>query len=89
MQRSLARLYTLQAKRACSGFPEAPWNIVVERIGRNDLDDDNLAASAKHIRDGVADALGIDDGDQASARWSYRQSRGPFGARVRFEPRGE
>lgn len=38
------------------------------------LDSDNLAGSQKHIRDGIADALGIDDGD-GRVVWRYRQER--------------
>ena len=36
---------------------------------------DNLAAALKHVRDGVADALGMDDGDPRLV-WLYGQRRG-------------
>ncbi|HPD18011.1 MAG TPA: endodeoxyribonuclease RusA [Planctomycetota bacterium] len=45
------------------------------RIGPRRLDSDNLAAALKHVRDGVADALGMDDGD-ARLRWLYAQRNG-------------
>lgn len=40
-----------------------PLRIVLARRGPGRMDDDNLAGALKHVRDGVADALGIDDGD--------------------------
>ena len=51
-----------------------PYRVMITRIGPRRLDDDNLAASAKHVRDGIADALGIDDGDPRIA-WMYDQRR--------------
>ena len=38
------------------------------------LDKDNLAGSMKHVQDGIADALGIDDGSEL-VRWEYLQER--------------
>ncbi len=40
------------------------------------LDDDNLRSSLKAFRDGVAEALGINDGDQSAAVWSYAEEAG-------------
>lgn len=46
------------------------------RVGiRQGLDGDNLQASLKAVRDGVADALGIDDGSDR-IEWRYAQRRG-------------
>jgi crossover junction endodeoxyribonuclease RusA len=42
------------------------------RHGKRTLDDDNLPTAFKHIRDGVADAIGIDDGS-ARYTWEYAQ----------------
>lgn len=39
------------------------------------LDFDNLVSSAKACRDGIADALGVDDAD-ARVTWHYAQRRG-------------
>jgi hypothetical protein len=47
--------------------------VTLTRIGPRLLDDDNLASSAKAVRDGVADWLGIDDGDAARVSWRYAQ----------------
>jgi hypothetical protein len=45
------------------------------RIAPRELDDDNLRGALKSTRDGVADALGIDDRDPR-VRWGYGQERG-------------
>ncbi len=45
------------------------------RIAPRQLDSDNLAGALKAIRDGVADALGMDDGD-SRFEWLYAQRRG-------------
>lgn len=50
------------------------------------LDDDNLRGALKAIRDGVADALGVDDGDPRVG-WKYGQRRGPYGVEVTIERR--
>lgn len=39
------------------------------------LDSDNLPPSMKHVRDGIADWLGIDDRDPR-VTWTYAQERG-------------
>jgi len=38
-------------------------------------DTDNLAVAFKAVRDGIADAFGLDDGDRRLV-WEYRQERG-------------
>lgn len=48
--------------------------VVLTRKGPRLLDSDNLAGSFKSIRDGIADALGIDDGSD-SISWEYRQEK--------------
>ena len=55
--------------------------VTITRIGPRALDSDNLAASGKHVRDGVADALGVDDGDPRIT-WLYAQEKGPYGVRI-------
>jgi crossover junction endodeoxyribonuclease RusA len=58
---------------------EIPPPIVVKltRVGRRFLDDDNLARSFKAVRDGIADAIGVDDGD-SRIRWHYAQRKGDY-----------
>ena len=54
---------------------EPPLKIHLERIGGRRMDDDNLVAGFKSLRDGIADRLGIDDGDRR-VTWSYAQVPG-------------
>ena len=55
-------------------YPALPLTVTITRIAPGRLDSDNLASSAKAVRDGVADALGIDDGDSA-VTWLYAQRK--------------
>lgn len=57
-----------------SGFCP-PLVIRFTRVGKRKLDGDNLQGSCKALRDGVALALGIDDGDE-SLEWRYTQEKG-------------
>ena len=43
--------------------------VTLTRVGARRLDDDNLAAAFKHVRDGIAEWCGLDDG---SPRWEWR-----------------
>lgn len=68
---------------------ERPGRIVLERLSAGMLDDDNLRAALKAVRDGVAAGLGYDDG---WLTWAYAQrkvKRGVFGVEVRIERREE
>ncbi len=57
----------------------APCGVLLTRCAPSGgLDDDNLVSSLKAARDGVADALGIDDRDPRVS-WSYAQRRGKRG----------
>jgi hypothetical protein len=50
--------------------------VLLERIAPSSgLDDDNLRSSMKACRDGVADALEVNDRDPR-VRWEYGQARG-------------
>lgn len=64
--------------------------VLLERIAPSSgLDDDNLRSSLKAVRDGVADALEIDDRDQR-VQWTYGQERGkPREYAVRITVSGE
>jgi len=71
----------------CSGF-----TITLIRIAPRELDSDNLAGSCKFVRDGVAKAIGIDDGSPRLI-WQYAQRRDPeranrYAVEVRLEERG-
>lgn len=58
--------------------PIPPLTIMLTRIAPRDLDSDNLAGGFKAVRDGVADWLGVDDGDKRLT-WLYGQRRGSPG----------
>ena len=50
-------------------------SVTLTRIAPRSLDSDNLAGSQKHVRDGIADCLGIDDRDKR-VTWTYGQRKG-------------
>lgn len=56
-------------------FRQPGWTVRITRIGKRTLDGDNLQSACKAVRDGVADALGLDDGDPRIT-WAYAQSIG-------------
>ena len=66
--------------RGLSGADFVPVRVRLIRVSAGVLDDDNLVASLKATRDGIAKALGIDDGDRARLRFAYGQRKGPKGA---------
>lgn len=54
---------------------ELPATITLIRVGPRKLDDDNLRGALKAVRDGLADRIGIDDGDPRIT-WEYGQEKG-------------
>ncbi len=50
-----------------------PVFVTLTRLGSKRLDSDNLATAFKAVRDGIADWLGVDDGDESKVRWIYNQ----------------
>ena len=67
--------------------PTPPLVITITRIGPRELDSDNLAGSAKHVRDGIADWLMINDRDKR-LQWKYAQEKGApkeYGVRIRVQ----
>lgn len=68
----LLRAYRVALSRHAEGIGVVLVSIT--RAGPRRLDTDNLAASAKACRDGVADALGVDDADPR-VQWRYAQAR--------------
>lgn len=64
-----------------------PFLVNLTRLGGQKLDDDNLKAALKSIRDQVADWLQVDDGDEAAATWAYDQQPGvAWGVLVEVRP---
>lgn len=45
--------------------PRGPWLVEITRIAPRRMDSDGATIAAKHLRDGVADWLGVDDGADA------------------------
>jgi hypothetical protein len=70
-----------------------PVVVTLTRVGVRKLDSDNLAGSAKGVRDQIAKLIGVDDGDERKVRWIYEQRKGvpkQYGLEVRIvelEPR--
>lgn len=64
--------------------PPEQLTITLTRVGPRRMDDDNSCGALKAVRDGVADALGIEDGDPRLT-WEYRQETGAFGVRIYFD----
>lgn len=79
------RLATLLAMRG-RPIPPFPLVVVIIRVGPRRLDDDNLAASCKYVRDQVAAACGVDDGSPLYT-WRYEQRRGEYGVDVEIVTR--
>ncbi len=52
-----------------------PATLTLVRVSPRLLDDDNLRSALKHVRDGIADRLGIDDRD-SRVTWGYGQEKG-------------
>lgn len=66
--------------------------VTITRLGVRKLDSDNLAISAKAVRDGIAAALGVDDGEEGPGgvyEWRYAQQKEKFYAvRVQVQIQG-
>jgi hypothetical protein len=67
-------------------IPPLPLLITITRIGPRRLDDDNLAAACKYVRDEIARAVGVDDGSDQYT-WRYEQRKGKYGIEVEITSR--
>lgn len=62
----------------------SPIQVTLIRYSPGELDSDGLSAAMKNVRDGVADALGINDRDPR-CRWTCRQTKAPgYGVRIQI-----
>lgn len=71
--------------------PTVPLTITMTRVAPRLIDSDNAWGSQKGIRDGISDALNIDDGDHRLT-WRVEQRRGlpeQYETEVRIEPTPE
>ena len=67
-------------------LPPPPLLIIITRVGLRRLDDDNLAAACKYVRDQIAAAIGIDDGSDQYT-WKYEQRIGQYEVDVEITSR--
>ena len=73
-QRTRTRM-SLSAAAQSSGAEMLPVTVVLTRVAPRRLDGDNLQSGFKAVRDGVADWLGVDDGN-GLIDWQYAQRSG-------------
>jgi len=69
---------SLAAVAQSSGVEMLPATVVLTRVAPRKLDGDNLQSGFKAVRDGVADWLGVDDGN-GLIDWQYAQRSGKAG----------
>ncbi len=62
-----------------------PVCVILTRVAPRKLDSDNVASAFKAIRDGVADWLQVNDGDESKVTWRYAQERGDYAVRIEIE----
>lgn len=75
------------ARMICHVGIKLPVVVTLTRVGPRTADPDNNQGALKHIRDGIADKLGVDDADPR-VTWLYGQRKAKaFGVDVRIEPR--
>lgn len=71
------------ATKASMGIP---IDVTLTRLGGRALDDDNLHAAMKYVRDTCALMMGFDDNASSPLRWEYGQEPGgAVGVRVTIE----
>ncbi len=77
----------MRAAVRAKGITLSPHPVIrLTRIGPRPLDDDNLAAALKAVRDGVADGLGFPDDADPALHWVYNQRArgGKYGVRIQI-----
>jgi len=79
------RLVTAALLRAQRARPELPVVVTLTRIGPKKIDSDNCWGALKHVRDGVADVYGVDDGDGRYAWRCEQEVFREYGVRVEIE----
>ena len=80
-QRQSSRLALLDLGGTFAGWGWTGAVVRIVRVSPRRLDSDNATAAAKSIRDGVADALDVDDRDPR-VEWLVDQETGPASVRV-------
>lgn len=64
-------------------FP-LPCVVTLTRVGKRSMDGDGATIAMKHVRDGIADRLGVDDADPR-VTWEYRQRTGDYAVEVELK----
>lgn len=86
-QRHITGIRTLSALRLAGvqrgDMVSRAWVTMTRVSPRPIRDGDNLQASCKAVRDGIADALGVDDADPR-IDWGYAQRKGVSSVEVRI-----
>jgi hypothetical protein len=72
------------------GAGKGPIVVTLTRCahGNRKIDKGSLGAALKAVQDGVADACGIDDGNEQVYDWQYKQERlpqGEFAVKIQFD----
>jgi len=67
--------------------PSLPLRVTITRLSKGKMDDDGLTISAKHIRDGIADWVGVDDGSSGYTWVVEQEISKSWGVRIRIERR--
>lgn len=84
-QRAAAMLFT----NAAMNGDRMAKSVLITRVAPRFLDTDNLVGATKHLQDGIADALGINDRNM-EWRYAQRQRKGkPPTVEVAIEFQGE
>lgn len=81
-------LWPWQWRARAWAFPVTVKLIRISRpsaTGWKPLDDDNLRASFKQVRDQVAQELHVNDGDRKRVLWLYDDEEGPWGIRIEIQ----
>lgn len=73
-----------EAKLVTPALRDFRGTVTFTRRSPKELDDDNLRSACKAVRDGIADKLGINDGDPR-IKWEYEQVFGKPALFVEFE----
>lgn len=72
---------------------ELPIRVTLTRYGPRLLDADNAVSALAHLRDGIADAFGVDDAAGSGIDWIYaEQVKSPakcYGVRILIQPKAK
>jgi crossover junction endodeoxyribonuclease RusA len=86
-RRAKAERYMMALRLRGLPIPSFPVIVTLSWIHPRRADSDNVASAFKAVRDGVADWLGVDDGDESKVVWVYRQEVGQYAVRIEIKPR--